>query len=102
MKLSQSQIDAGFKLIEQAALNGARCPTNRSQENPTGELASGITSALVKAGRIRIEVYAHNWRVVEILIGPHTGLRTASSPYKGSGKPYLVLPAPKVEVARSA
>lgn len=94
MALSAHQINSGFALIERAAIEGKRCPTNRSAENPTGELASGITGALVKAGRIRIEVYAHNWRVVEILKGPFAGKRTAASPYKGSGKPYLVLPAP--------
>lgn len=96
MPLTQNQIEMGFALIELAAENGERCPTNQSAENPTGELRSGVTTALLKQGRIRVEVYAHNWRVVTILTGPHAGKRTAPSPYKGAGKPYLTLPAPTV------
>jgi hypothetical protein len=46
--------------------------------------------ALARAGRIRIEVYAHNWRVVEILSGPNKGKRTAPCPNKTNG-PYLVI-----------
>jgi hypothetical protein len=45
-------------------------------------------AALCAAGRIRSEVYAHNWRRAVILDGPHKGKATASPP--GGGKPYLV------------
>lgn len=93
MAITRRELDKGFAEIERAAIIGARCPTNVSQENPTGTLRNGLTTALVKEGKIKIEVYAHNWRVVEILTGPNAGKRTLAPPYKYATKPYLVLPA---------
>lgn len=89
--LTPGHLDKGFRQIVAAAKAGQRCPTNRTQENPTGELRAGVTTALVKAKRIRVEIFAHNWRVVEIIDGPHAGLRTAPPPYKFATKPYKVL-----------
>lgn len=85
------QNEEGFALIERAAVLGARAPTNWSMDNPTGVLPSGVTSALVKEGRVRIEVYAKNWRVIEILKGPNAGKRTMECPYNGA-KPYKIVP----------
>jgi len=95
MTLTQQTIEQGFRLIEAAALAGERCPTNISGDNPTGTLRAGITAALVKAGRIRIEVYPHNWRVIEIVTGPNAGKRTAP-PHNRNWKPYRILPGVKV------
>ena len=79
-----------FGMLEAAAAAGARCPIN-------DQLPYGATKMLACNGRIRIEVYAHNWRVVEILEGPHKGKRTMEAPSIKSGKlrgarpkPYLV------------
>jgi len=96
MPIARQLLDDGFAEIERAAVSGARCPTNRSQENPTGTLRIGVTTELVKEGKIKIEVFAHNWRVVEILTGPNAGKRTQKPPYKYATKPYLVLPASSV------
>lgn len=96
MPLSRREIDMGFVAVERCAIDGTRCPTNISMENPNGTLRSGITSALVKEGKIKVEVYAHNWRVVEILIGPNVGKRTQAPPYKYATQPYLVLHFPQV------
>lgn len=79
-----SRIEQAFGLIEAAAVAGARCPQNE----PHGPIASGAVTALVEAGRVKSEIYAHNWRVVTILAGPNRGQTTAPPPLGGS--PYLV------------
>jgi hypothetical protein len=90
--MTRTQIEQGFAAIERAALNGERCPTNhKGTENPNGTLPSGITTALLKEGKIRIEVYPHNYRVIEILVGSNAGKRTKGPPNK-KWRPYLVLP----------
>jgi len=86
-------IEAGFAAIEQAALRGERAPTNQTGENPAGTLRSGITTELLKQGRIKVEIYALNWRVIEILTGPHAGERTKGPP-NPSWQPYKILPKP--------
>lgn len=66
-----------FTLLEAAAAAGERCP----QASPHGPLANNRDiSPLCHAGRIRSEIYAHNWRVVTILEGPHKGKHTALPP----------------------
>lgn len=74
-----------FSMIEQAAAARQRCPTNDA-------LPQGATTMLARQGKIRIEVYPHNWRVVEILAGPQAGKRTAGPPEK-SWQPYLIVDA---------
>jgi len=81
----QAEIDAAFISMERAAAKGVRCPVNK-----TFDVTSYRTMALAKAGRIKIEVYAHNWRVVTILTGPHAGKTTAMPPYK-HGRPYRTI-----------
>lgn len=85
--LSSAAVEDGFQQIEHAALNGLRCPINKT--HGYGTLRMGVTSELVKQGRIRVEVYAHNWRVIEITSGPNAGKRTAPPPYK-DWKPYKI------------
>jgi hypothetical protein len=74
--------------IAQAAVTGKRCPVTE-REGVAG-LPSGTTAELARAGYIRIEVYPHNWRVIEILQGPYKGRRTKAPP-KTSWRPYLVV-----------
>lgn len=79
--------DSAFSILERAAKLGERCP----QSFPFGPLASNVTTTLAHEGRIRIEIFAHNWRVITILSGPNRGKHTMLSPYKGSGKPYKTI-----------
>lgn len=83
----QAILDRDFKLIEEAATKGERCP----QTQPHGPLQHASSGSLARAGRIRIEIFAHNWRVATIMQGPHKGKQTLRSPYKGTQKPYRVI-----------
>ena len=80
--------DRTFHLLAEAARTGARCP--KKGEIPWGK---DHVAMLARLGHIRIEIYARNWRVVEIMTGPHAGKRTAPAPFPedGSGKPYRVI-----------
>lgn len=72
-----------FDLIVKRAFVGERAPINT-------EIRGGqaVLQALANQGRIKVEVYAHNWRVIEILKGPSVGARTKESPIKAP--PYIV------------
>lgn len=80
-------MDKAFPLLEQAAIAGERCPQSR----PHGPLHTAATGLLARAGKIRVEIFSLNWRVVTILEGPHKGKHTARCPHGGSGKPYKVI-----------
>ena len=80
-----ARVEADYRLIEAAAIAGERCP----QTEPHGPLASNSIGHLYAAGRIRSEIYRHNFRVVTLLKGPHAGKATAG-PGDGSLKPYRV------------
>jgi len=89
--IGRADIDAAFAALVQAALRDERAPTNKGSENPTGTMHRKIMSALLNEGRIRVEIYAKNWRVIEILTGPHAGKRTKAPPNQNS-RPYKILP----------
>ena len=72
-----------LQLAERATIN-ARCPDNFHL--PGGNLT---LRALAAEGRIRVEIFPRNWRVVEILTGQHKGKRTAASPLRNA-KPYKI------------
>jgi hypothetical protein len=82
--MDSSWLDRNFKLLENAAVAGERCP----QTKPHGPIANGAISMLIKAKRIRSEVYRSNYRVVTILEGPYKGKSTA--PADRNLRPYLV------------
>lgn len=71
-----------FNILVAAAVDGRRCPENET----FGSNRSAI-GGLARDGRIRIEVYVHNYRVVTILDGEHAGKTTAPCPKKDA-KPY--------------
>lgn len=76
-------------LLRDAARNSRRCPTNDEVANALIGAGYGNTlnvSLLARRGLFRIEVYAYNWRVVEI-----DGMRTAPCPHKHSVRPYRVI-----------
>lgn len=87
MAITAEVLDREFALLESAAANGERCP----QSVPHGPLNSSVTGALARSGRIRIEIFAHNWRVVTLLDGPHKGKQTMPTPHKGSRRPYKTI-----------
>lgn len=74
-----------FAMLERAAASGARCP-----KAGTDGLTSQLTGDLARAGRIRIDVYPHNWRVVTIMTGPNAGKSTEPAPNK-KWRPYLTI-----------
>lgn len=91
-RLTAEAIYDAFKAIEAAALSGERCPKTWSPEVTDGVLPSGATGALTRDGRIRIDIYPHNWRVATILVGEHAGKHTALPPNK-SWRPYRTIGA---------
>lgn len=88
MALTPYILNNVFATLVAAARAGQRCPVTAREGVPG--LPTGATSALARAGKIKVEVYAHNWRVVEILEGPHAGARTAPCPHENRG-PYLII-----------
>ena len=73
-----------FEMIADAASRGERCPTSdeirdKMWRQHLTALPSPV-SDLARAGRIVVWVHARNWRVVEILMGPARGCRTAEAP----------------------
>ncbi len=73
----QERLNECFAAIVAAALSGQRCP-----ENGTLHVSGGFCGELAAQGRIKVEVFARNFRVATILTGPHAGLKTAPPPYK--------------------
>lgn len=73
-----------FALLEAAAVAGERCPVSG------GGLTSGLTTDLAIDGKIKVEIYAKNFRRVTILVGPNAGKTTADPPNK-NWKPYKVI-----------
>lgn len=90
----QEIFDAVFAILVDAAARGARCPTSDNiayclEKRGFTHGGTGIVPDLAEVGRIKIEVYSLNWRVVEICEGEHKGERTAECPR--GGKPYIIL-----------
>lgn len=80
-----------FDVLAAYAVGRRRCPQR-------GEIDSAAVVGLAKAGRVRVEIFPRNWRVVEILDGPHKGKRTQEPPGGKTGaaraqrmRPYLVI-----------
>ncbi len=69
-------LEQAFTLIEMAAIKGARCPLSA----PCGPVDSVLLRTLARRGMLKIELYAKNFRVAEIMVGPNRGKRTASRP----------------------
>ena len=72
--------------LNEAAERGQRCPKLDALMRDGHEAVRSTMERLVKAGKVRVEIYAVNWRVVEIVA---TGQRTRESPH--GGEPYLVM-----------
>jgi len=86
-------------MIELAANEGRRCPTNADIANDLN--ASGITKSvaassipsiiqrLIRRGLVTVRIYGHNWRDVMILEGTHAAKATLPPPH--GGKPYIII-----------
>jgi hypothetical protein len=76
MALTQSKLDAAFRVLVICAELGRRCPT-------AGEgITPAIIARLAREGHIRSDVSGRNWRTVTILVGPHAGKTTMPDPLK--------------------
>lgn len=64
-----------FATLEHAAVMGERCPVNGEAGFDGNDLAE-----LAAAGRIKNETYAHNFRVITVLVGQYAGRSTAPPP----------------------
>lgn len=74
-----------LRLIVEAARAGWRCP-DRDRLSPT------YVDQLIERGDIKVEIYAGNWRVIEVLTGEYKSVRTAARP-GGKGPPWKVIDA---------
>lgn len=90
--------DEAFRLIESTAAAGDRCPQRTI-------IPSLMFCKLARQGKIRVRIFARNWRVVDVLVGPYAGRSTADDPQRRVGeKPYKVVdasaPALRVEIPK--
>ena len=88
-----------YALVERAAKEGRRCPTNAeiaAHLNKSG-LAKPVAASsipdifrqLIRQGLVTVRIYGNNWRDVVILRGPHAGKVTLPPPH--GGKPHIVI-----------
>jgi hypothetical protein len=89
MNLSETGLSRLFKHLEICAATGARCPQSLPHGPLTKSQNQGI-GVLARRGRIKVDIYAHNWRVVTMCDGPHFGKSTAMPPYSCGG-PYKTI-----------
>lgn len=85
MPYSESAINLVYRRVLRAAMLRKRAPFSNSKGIPYQ-----ISSELIRRGKIKVEVYGRNWRVIEITAGRFAGLRTLAPPQ--AGQPYRVLP----------
>jgi hypothetical protein len=86
-------------IVEKAAANGERCPTNpeiatRLQDQGIALRPSSIPNVLrelTRAGQIVTYVYGKNYRAIKICIGPQAGKSTA--PPAHDSPPYIIIDA---------
>lgn len=91
--------DVVFGILERAASEGRRCPTNIEVANEINFLLKNtrraatsipaIIQALVRRGLITVRIYGHNFREVVILEGPLAGKTTQRSP--DGWEPYIII-----------
>jgi hypothetical protein len=89
--------DLIFGLVEKAAAERRRCPTNpeiaeflRTQGFPAAfSSVPKMIGRLVKAGRMIVRVYGHNWRDITICTGHQAGKATIGPP--NGGDPYILI-----------
>ena len=77
--------------VIECAVTGRRAPTlDELQHKWWRKGANDALRRLFHANVLICEVYAHNWRVIEVNVGEHRGKRTQERPGRRS-KPYMVV-----------
>ncbi len=71
-----------FQVLIDAAVAGDRCPMLQQMVDIHKIPGGYAVNRLVDLGWIKSEIYMHNWRVVEIMVGEHKGARTQEHPDK--------------------
>lgn len=82
------RLDQCFKLLERAALAGVPFP--RKKTLPA--CSHYLIQELARLGKIRVMFQGANWRVCEILTGPHAGKKTKANP--AGGKHWKIIGQP--------
>ena len=85
--MKKISLSEAFAILESCAASGARCPIAG-----TNGLTSDLTGKLAREGKIRIDIYPHNYRVITILNGLQRG-KTTAPPSNPKWKPYLTIDA---------
>ncbi len=82
-----------FQILQDAAVAGERCPQTHELRHLHKIPEAYRPTQLADMGWVRVEIFALNWRVVEIMIGDHKGARTKEAP--SGGQPYRVFYHPE-------
>ena len=90
-RIKRPSLDKTFAELARCAAGGLRCPASTGPQENRMTPSANIT-ALARAGRIRVDIYPRNWRVVTILEGEHRGKTTAPCPKPGA-RPYRTIDA---------
>lgn len=96
-RVSHHAINSAFNMIVAAAREGRRCPETTRSDYIKGErilirgLARGAATILAAEGKIKVEIFARNFRRITILVGPHAGKATAAPPFGELAQPYRVI-----------
>lgn len=78
--ITQKREDELFAVLEECAVKGERCPTVDQLQYVHNIPTTYQPARLARQGRIRVEVWRLNWRVIEIMEGPNKGRRTQEAP----------------------
>ncbi len=74
--------DELFMIIEEEALKGNRCPTlDEFRDKFQFSMSWCRPVMLADAGRVVVEIYCWNWRVVTLMEGPNKGIHTRLPPH---------------------
>ncbi len=75
--LTDAMVQQQFDLIVAAARKGERCP----QTEPYGPISAWVLKNLYLMRMLQAKISGHNWRQMEILVGPYRGAKTAPDPF---------------------
>ncbi len=97
--MGETRHDRLFSLLEAAAAEGRRCPTNSdlaaalsSFGLPTAPSSvPKIMARLIRDGCIIVRIYGHNWRDVIVQSGQYVNRATMAPP--SGWQPYIVIDA---------
>lgn len=106
-RISRGALNRTLAMIVEAACDGARCPETTRSDYVKGErvlirgLARGAATVLAAEGKIKVEIFARNFRRITILVGPHAGKATADPPFGKLAQPYRVVTTETYEFRRA-